>query len=376
MADEGKIPSRINPEPQSRPGPQNLPPYEHEPEFETIHIIDYVNIMLKRRWLIVLGVICTVLLVGLISKKSKPVFTASAKFLPSKNPDMSSRMGTLVGGGVIRSFEDNVTSEYYMELLKSDGFLERIAGKKFKSAEMGGDTDLAGYYKVKGASETEKKARTVDALSKKLGVSVDRITKVVSLSYSTNEPELSAAIVNAIIDELIIYNQDIRGSKAKQNREFIQSQLTDNQNLLNKAEKEYSDFLRRNVKIAGLPDLEVERDRLKRAVTVQAEVYITIKKQLELAIIEEQEKKSSIEIIKRAAVPFYKSAPQTMKNVILAGFVSLILFMGLAFVLEFVKKIDPNEERNREFFGYIADIKGDFRKVGRLVGLGKKRPKF
>jgi len=121
--------------------------------------------------------------------------------------------------------------------------------------------------------------------------------------------------------------------------------------------------------------VEVERDRLKRAVTVQEEVYITLKKQLELAKIEEQEKKPAIEVLQRAEAPLRRSGPSARKNVMLAGFVSLVLFVGLAFVLEYVSKMKREEERNREFFKYLGDIKEDFRKVGRLVRISKKKPK-
>ena len=345
-----------------------------EPEFDTVHLIDYVNVLLKRRWLIVVGVFLSVLVVGIMTKRAKPYFTASAKFLPSKNPDMVSRMGTLVGGSNIRTFEDNVTSEYYTELIKSPLFLGRIAAKKFPAKKQGVETDLIEYYEIVGDSDREKLIKTTETVSKTLGISIDRQTKVVSLSYREFRPDLAAAIINAILDELIVYNQTIRDSKAKQNREFVENQLQENQKLLKEAEGAYYDFLSKNKKIAS-PEVEVERDRLKRAVTVQEEVYITLKKQLELAKIEEQEKKPAIVVLQRAEAPLRKSGPSARKNVMLAGFVSLVLFVGLAFVLEYVSKMKREEERNREFFKYLGDIKEDFRKVGRLVRISKKKPK-
>jgi uncharacterized protein involved in exopolysaccharide biosynthesis len=335
-------------------------------EFEEIHLIDYVNVILKRRWLIVVGVFISVLLTGIISKRMPPVFTASAKFLPSKNPDMISRMGTLVGGGKVETFEDNVTSEYYTELLKSSPFLERIAGKKFLNRKFGGEVDLISYYKIEEGNDTLRLVKATGAISGSLKVSIDRNTKVIILSYSTNEPELSAAIVNAFVDELIIYNQDIRDTKAKQNRIFIERQLDENQKLLKKAEDELTIFTSRNKKIVT-PELEVELDRLKRNVKMQEEVYITLKKQLELAKIEEQERKPSIEIIEKAAAPLYKSSPKTRRNVILAAFLSFVLFAGVAFVLEYLGKMNPADERNRLFLKYLNDIKNDFKIVNRII---------
>jgi uncharacterized protein involved in exopolysaccharide biosynthesis len=335
-------------------------------EFEEIHLIDYVNVLLKRRWLIVAGVFISVLLTGIISKRMPPVFTASAKFLPSKNPDMISRMGTLVGGGKVETFEDNVTSEYYTELLKSSPFLERIAGKKFSSKKSGSEFDLISYYKIKENNDTLKLIKAINAISGSLKASIDRNTKVITLSYSTREPDLSAAIVNSFLDELITYNQDIRDSKAKQNRIFIERQLNENQQLLKKAEAELADFTARNRKIAT-PELEVELDRLKRNVKVQEEVYITLKRQLELAKIEEQERKPAIEVIEKASAPLYKSAPKTRRNVILAAFVSFALFVGVAFVLEYIGKMNLSDGRNRLFLKYLNDIKNDFKIVNRII---------
>ena len=341
-------------------------------EEEEIHLINYVNVVLKRRWLIIFGVFFCVLLTGIVSKMMAPVYTASAKFLPSKNPEMTSRMGTLIGtSGRVESFQDNVTSEYYTELLRSFPFLERIANKKFLSKKSGEETDLVSYYEIEADNETERMVKATKTIGDNLEISTARTTKVVSLSYSSGEPELSAAIVNAFLKELITYNQDIRDTKAKQNREFIEERLEENRKLLKKAEAELADFTAKNKKIVT-PDLEIELDRLKRNVKVQEEVYVMLKKQLELAKIEEQEKKPVIEIIENASAPLYKSSPKAKRNVVLAGFVSLFLFSGLAFVLEYISKMNPKDEGYKEFYKHLTDIKNDLLSVKRIIGKRKK----
>jgi len=118
-------------------------------EEEEIHLINYVNVILKRRWMIILGVFICVVFTGIYSKRQPPVYTASGKFLPSKEPEMVSRMGTLIGTSRIESFQDNVTSEYYAELLKRSLFLERIVKRKFFSKKLAKEVDLISYYKVK-----------------------------------------------------------------------------------------------------------------------------------------------------------------------------------------------------------------------------------
>ena len=345
---------------------------EDFPEREEFHLIDYVNIVLKRRWMIVIGVFLCVLFVGIRLKMQSPVYTASAKFLPSRNPEMTSRMGTLIGtSGRIESLENNVTSEYYTELLKSSPFLERISNKKFFSKELGQEVDLISYYEVEADNEVEKSAIIIEIIDGSLEISTARTTNVISLSYSTNEAELSAAIVNAFLEELIIYNQDVKESRAQKNREFIETQLNENRKLLKDAEAELADFTAKN-RIIGTPVLEVELERLKRNVKVQEEVYLTLRKQLELAKIEEQEKKPVIEIIERAAPPLHRSSPKIRRGVMLAGFVSLFLFVGLAFAIEYISKINPEGEGFKEFSKNLNSIKNDFRFFTKIVKKKKK----
>lgn len=331
-------------------------------EYEEINLIQYVNVLLKRRWLIVLGAFLSTALAGVISLSTPPKYTARARFIPSKNPEMTARMGTLVGSGSIETFGENVTSEYYAEILKSTSFLERIVKKKFFSREIGEEVDLIGLFEITANSDTEKSLLGIDKIAEEIGVSTDRTTKIVSISFTTKEPELSAAIVNSFLDELIQYNQDIINSKAKLNREFVEAQLKDALRLLKDAETELADFTSRNKKITT-PDLQLDQDRMKRNLKVQEEVYITLSKQLELAKIEEQEQSPMIEILDRATPPVRKSSPKIKRNVILAGFVSLILFIGLAFIIEYISKLNRNDEKYTEFYQNLDDIKKDFSRI-------------
>ena len=330
-------------------------------EYEEFNFIQYVNVLLKRRRMIVFGVLFCVIFAGtysiIYSKRPSPVYIASARFLPSLI-SLAEKSET---------FEDKVISEYYRELLKGSLFLERIANRKFFIEKLGKEVDLASYYRVEADNETEKLTRATRTIRGNLKVSIHGPSKVISISYSTGKPELSLAIVNAFLEELIKYIQDITGSKLKQDRMFIENQLEQIRKLLKKAEAELADFTKKNKKIVT-SDLEIEHEQLKRNVKVQEEVYITLKKQLELAKIAEQVKKSVIEIIERPATSLVRSSPKTKRLVILSAIVSLFLFIGLAFILEYISKIDPEEERYKEFYKYINDIKKDFK----IIGRGKK----
>lgn len=364
--------------------PSGQPPcpfYLETAPVEEVNLIKYVNILLKRRWLIVGGCFLCVLLAGIVSKKTPPTFTAVTTFLPSTSPEMTARMGTIIGAsGTLGSFEENLTSEYYVALMQSNQFLERIAHRKFPVRKLGREAELIEYYTAAGNQKggTGSTAKIVQRVIEikirgSLSVSAGRRTAgaavpvIVTVKYSAGEPGLAAAVANAFLEETVVYNQDVRDSKAQQNRKFIEKQIEETTGLLRKAENELAQFTARNKKIAT-PDLEVELDRLKRSVRIQEEVYISLKKQLELAKIEEQERKPSIEVIERAVPPLQKSAPRTRRTVILAGFVSLFLFCGLAFLMEWMGKARRNrdDEKYREFIGHLEDIKKDIKGFRRL----------
>ena len=336
-------------------------------DYEEVNLIKYVNALLKRRWLIVGGTLFFVILAVLYSLSLTPLFKATAKFFPSRNPEMTSRMGNIIGSGQIETYEENVTSAYYAELLSSAPFLERIAQRKFSSQGHGEEVDLFTFYEIEETAETGRRGAVIKAIREYLAVSTARQTGVITLGYTTAEPGLSADIVNAFLEELVLYNQSLRNSKAKINREFVQSQLDENRKLLDDAETVLANFTAKNKKIVT-PDLEVEQDRLQRRVKIQEEVNITLTKQLELAKIEEKEQTPIIEIIERASPPLQKSSPRIRLNVILAGIVSLFFFVFLAFVLEYVSSLDRKEKEYREFFGHLENIKNEilfFRKSTR-----------
>lgn len=366
----------------NRPDPTGGWPPMEEPG-ESINLLQYLNMLLRRRWLIIVGTLITVLAAGIILKLQTPQFQASVKILPSRDQAMSSRIDASFGMndmGRQQGYQQaDLATQYYQELINSFPFLEKIVLKKYPFDSPGKEIDLIEYLRIQGTDEADKINKAVTALRKKLTVNLPRATgsgasvRTMTISTTADNPAMAAAIPNAILDELIVYNQTVRVSRTSENRVFIENQLKETQALLKTAEDAYSSFQRKNIK--GGPELEVERDRLKRNVTVQTEVYIQLRKQLELAKIEEQEKRPTIEVLERAIPPRRKFKPAVMKGVIMAGFLGLFAFCGLAFVLEMVKKVDKEDENTKEFLRNIEDIKGDAAKVGRILfGLKQKPP--
>ena len=349
----------------------------------SINLLEYVNMLLRRRWLIIVGTLLTVVAAGVYLKLQTPLYQASIRVLPSREQGMSSRLDQSFGlnrnAQQQQGYEQaDLATQYYQELLTSFPFMEKIIRGKYKLGAEGKEFDLIEYYKVTGVDETDKLNKAILALRKAMNIIVPRTTgygmvRTMSIGVTADNPIMAAAIPNAILDELMRYNQDIRVTRSSENRKFVEDQIKTTQDLLTAAEDAYSIFQKGNSLKVSLEG-EVERDRLKRNITVQTEVFIQLKKQLELAKIEEMERRPTIEILERARPPQRKFKPAVKKGVIMAGFLGLFAFCGLAFMLEMAKKFNKDDEHTKEFLRNIEGIKGDAAKVGRLVGLGKKKP--
>lgn len=352
-------------------------------EGSSFSIFHYVSVLLKKRWLIIGGTLLLCVLAIIYSKLQTPVYTAGASFVPSRAQNMSSRIDASFG---VRDYttdrftENLYLVESYIRILSGTNFLERLVDKPFTIAGNNQPITLTEFYGQEGANAEERRYRTIDLVMKNLQINGPRqVTSrtqpmVITVQYTASTPRMAAAVVNLILDELILYNETIQKSTTKSNRKFIEDQLSIAKQQLDKAETDRSNFEKSNTKIAT-PDLQVELDRLKRNVRLQEDVFLSLNRQLELVKITEQEEKATIDIFQRAIPPRSRTSPSYRKNVIIAGFLGLMLFCGLALGLDYLKKIQPKDEKSKELIETFAEVKGDVAKVGRLLGMSRGQKK-
>jgi uncharacterized protein involved in exopolysaccharide biosynthesis len=250
--------------------------------------------------------------------------------------------------------------EYYTTLLTSRGFLERLLLTHFEVPSMGGSVPMIDTLDIQASSDAERLERGIQALQKDVKVSSVRMKStsappIITVTVSARDPKLSAAAANALVDELVRFNRDSRGSKATDTRAFVEVKLDEARAMLQAAEKSLADFRRYNRRLAT-PDLRVEEERLARAVTVQEEVFITLTKQLELARIQEQEDQVSIQVIEPAVAPLQRSAPQRTRTVLLAAVAAMMGTCGLVLVLSRLRGSQRDDPDIRDFNANLRSI--------------------
>jgi uncharacterized protein involved in exopolysaccharide biosynthesis len=336
---------------------------------QPFRVLAIVNTLLRGRWIIVgvAGVVTAAAIV--MTLLAQPVFTSTAKFLPSQSPAMSSRMGAIIEGGANLGRADDPSTDYYVALVQSPSFLQAVVVRNYTDAD-GASKSLVAIYDPPGSTDDERERRAVEWLGKAVTVSAARATnpmlpRIITLECKAKSAALAADICAAVLDEIKRHNNDVRGAKARQNREFVQSQLDAAKKDLEQATQAFAAFTARNRKIVS-PALEAERDRLDRQVKVKDDVYNTLSRQLVLARIEEQETRPSIEMIESPQAPLKRSAPARTRTVMLAGVIGLTLGCVLALVWDRMRRMDAADPDSAELRENISDIKRDALRLARL----------
>jgi uncharacterized protein involved in exopolysaccharide biosynthesis len=348
------------------------PPYEEADE-NPIRPLAILNTLLRGRWIIV-SVAGTITAGAVVmTLLATPVFTATAKFLPSQSAAVSARMGGIIESQPNIGIRDDPPTDYYVALVQSPSFLQSVVVREFQDTD-GATKSLVAIYNPAGGSDTERARRAAERLGKSVSISAARALgnqpRIITLECKAKSATMAAEICSAILDEITRHNTEVRGAKATQNREFVQAQFSAAKTELDAATEAFATFTARNRKIVS-PALEADRDRLQRLVRVKEDVYNTLSRQLVLARIEEQETRPTLEMIQTPEPPLSRSAPARTRTVMIASVIGLCLGCGLAFILDRLRRVDRSDPDQVELRVNIDEIKNEAR---RLTRLGRRVP--
>lgn len=239
---------------------------------------------------------------------------------------LAAQFGVSVGGG-----GDEDSPEFYAELVRSRAFLSRIVDTPLPAAD-GGATDIAGRAEIEGESPELVRERAISWLrDNAVSVSTGRETGIVTVAVTTEWPEVSAALGEAVVAEVNRFNNAIRRSQASAEREHVEGQLDLARGELREAEGVLRAFLEANRQWENSPELRFEHDRLQREVLMRQELYSSLNQAFQQARISEVRNTPVINVIQEPYVPALPEgrglALKLALGLILGGMVGL--FVGL-----------------------------------------------
>ena len=151
--------------------------------------------------------------------------------------------------------------------------------------------------------------KAIKHLAKYVEVVEDRLTSLIKITVTLEDPVVSASVANFIGDQVQLYIQKENSAQTNKEKLFISDRLLIVKNELESLELELKNFKERNRGYEDSPELFMIFSRLFREVEAKKQLYITLQQQLELARIEEVKQTPILHILDYAVPPSRKSAP-------------------------------------------------------------------
>lgn len=268
-----------------------------------IHLSDYVDVLFKRKGLIVVFFVITVSVSMLFTFLTAPIFQSSARMVIDKEKTFSPITGERVDYESFHS--QSLTFNTHFKLIKSDSVLRQIVTELGLDGENGEESLTVNPFKemirqvkanVKLLFKMEEKETTphekmvglLKELREKIAIEQVRDTRLLTVSVKNKDPEMAARIANAVADTYIEYNLSNRMQSSKKQLEWMNNELYQLKKNLEDKEKRFLDY-KQNQKVFSITG---KQKMMEQKISEFNDKYLSVKNQRQQldAVIEELEK--------------------------------------------------------------------------------------
>lgn len=216
---------------------------------EEVHLRDYINVIIKRKWYVVTFLVSAVITTMAITLMMAPVYKSTVVIkIDKEDPNILSFKGV----EITKPGPDYYTTQY--ELLKSRSLAEKVIKKlelhrnkdfvpveddltKIKrtitnivslpiewlnSLQQKSQGDIA---KSDIAVKSDVPEWAINSLISRIEVNPVKNSQLVKVSFESNKPDLSATVANAIAESFIEYDLESRMDASKEAKNFLTKQI-------------------------------------------------------------------------------------------------------------------------------------------------------
>lgn len=192
----------------------------------------FLTVVFKRSWLIA-GIMVLALGAGIIQIISMPnQYEASAKLLLEPDPDLIKALFLRVSSGT-HDEESSYSYTQESEIMTSRPVMERVIVS----------LKLFGIDTTKFASKQDREDAMQEAqakMSKNLAIVPSADPNIVKVKYKSKNPELSAAVVNELVNRYIEYRNEVFSDD--QNMAFLNKQIEETSAKLSQLQNDRAQF--------------------------------------------------------------------------------------------------------------------------------------
>lgn len=203
---------------------------------EEIDVLDYLNVVVKRRRMIVRNSLIAALFMAVLSFILPKTYTATTTLLPPEDGDQDGLRSLLLNSPISLYNIPGMSatsSDIFVEILKSRSVAEQVLAKKYEYKEK--NQDLFEIWDIENHQAAIKKLhQNSNIYASEQGI--------INISVDMHEPELAANVANAFTEALDKVNRGKSFSRAKNSRIYIDEQLKQTEARLKKASNSLADF--------------------------------------------------------------------------------------------------------------------------------------
>jgi uncharacterized protein involved in exopolysaccharide biosynthesis len=270
-------------------------------------------------------------------------WTAETRFIPeaSSSMELPQGIGALAGelGFSLPTADPMSSPDFYAAVMEGRSLLERTLRTRFSVPGAASDSaPLIDILEIEADTPRERMETAVEWLRDHSSATVDAKTGAVEFSVEMPDPELAAAVTTHMVGLLNDFNQRTRNLRARERRKFAEARSREAQGEFESAEDSLRDFLTRNRQFDFTPQLLFERNRLERQVTLRQEVYQTLRREYEIARIEEVNDTPVLTVVDPPVPPAYPSSPRRVRMAAVAAVLGILVGVSLAFLFQYLER--------------------------------------
>jgi uncharacterized protein involved in exopolysaccharide biosynthesis len=294
-------------------------------------------------------------------------WTAEVGFVPeaSSSFELPTGIGALAGelGFSLPTADPMSSPDFYAAVMESRSLLERTLRTRFPVPGVtgaGADSALLiDILEIDKDPPRERIENGVEWLRDNSSAKVDNATGTIGFSVELPDPDLAAAVASHMVGLLNDFNQRTRNLRARERRKFAEARTNEAQKDLETAEDSLRGFLSRNRQFEFTPQLLFERNRLERQVTLRQEVYQTLRREFEIARIEEVNDTPVLTVVDPPVAPAFPSSPRRFRMALVAVVLGLLVGVSLAFLRQYLER---SREQHPQIYQQVAQV---WRRSGR-----------
>lgn len=296
-------------------------PFESQGE---ISLLALSNILVRSRRRIAVWALVGTVAAGALVWSKPLLYQAETSFLPQGGGAGPVGIASLAGqfGISLPSTGTSLSPEFYSELLTSRVVLESVLLDTVVVEQVEGRRHaIIDLFEIEAPTPTARLEQGVSAIRGLTTVAVDNPTGIVEVAVVSRWPDVSAAILTGMLEEVERFNHRMMQHQAAAERAFLEARLANATAVLRDAEDRLQVFLSSNRQLGNSPELMFQRDRLQREVTLHQQVYGSIAQAYEEIRMQEARNTPVLTIVEPPVVPTSPRGRGRLKFILLGAMI-------------------------------------------------------